>query len=342
MLITGSGGSIGSELCRQVARFNPGMLVMFEQNEFALYNIEEEFSRRFPNIPISCVVGDVKDGQRVEEVFERYRPNVVFHAAAYKHVPMMEKENAWEAVRNNALGTLVLMESIARYPVNKLVFISTDKAVNPTSVMGATKRLSEMLLQRWNLRVDTHTVIVRFGNVLGSTGSVIPKFKRQIASGGPVTITHPDMRRYFMSVSEATQLVLQAALMGEGGEIFVLDMGKPVKIVDLAKDLIRLSGKTEADIKIEFSGLRPGEKLFEELLASDESTLATRHPKLRITKVDHLPNADWERRALTWLRQREPQTPNEVRARLRMLISEYKPFVDTGNVVPIKSGSIQI
>lgn len=346
VLVTGAGGSIGSELCRQIARFNPGLLVMFEQNEFALYSAEQEFARRFPNIPVSCVMGDVKDGQRVEELFERYRPNVVFHAAAYKHVPLMESENAWEAVRNNSLGTLVLMESIARYPVDKLVFISTDKAVNPTSVMGASKRLSEMLLQRWNMRVDTHTVIVRFGNVLGSTGSVVPKFKQQIAAGGPVTVTHPEMRRYFMSVAEATQLVMQAALMGEGGEIFVLDMGQPVKIVDLARDMIRLTGKTEQEIRIEFTGLRPGEKLFEELLANDETTLTTRHPKLRIAKVDHLPNSEWERRAVTWLRQMEPQTPNDVRARLRMLIREYSPYregdSDGGKVIPIKSSSIRI
>jgi FlaA1/EpsC-like NDP-sugar epimerase len=343
VLVTGAGGSIGSELCRQIARFNPGMLILFEQNEFALYNIEDEFARRFPSVAITCVVGDMKDQARIEEVFERYRPMVVFHAAAYKHVPLMEDENAWEAVRNNALGTLVLMDTIAIYPVEKLVFISTDKAVNPTSVMGASKRLAEMLLQRWNHRVDTHTVIVRFGNVLGSTGSVVPKFKRQITAGGPITVTHPEMRRYFMSVSEATQLVLQAGFMGEGGEIFVLDMGKPVKIVDLARDLIRLSGKSEDEIKIEFTGLRPGEKLYEELLANDETTLSTRHTKLRIAKVDHLPTAEWERRAVTWLRSSGNKTPNEVKARLRMLINEYQPNAqNTGKVVQFKTPSIRI
>ncbi len=343
VLVTGAGGSIGSELCRQVARFNPGLLVMFEQNEYALYQIEQEFSRRFKNVPISPIVGDVKDQRRVEEVFDRYRPAVVFHAAAYKHVPLMEGENAWEAVRNNALGTLILMDTIAIYPVEKFVFVSTDKAVNPTSVMGASKRLAEMLLQRWNHRVDTHTVIVRFGNVLGSTGSVVPKFQQQIAAGGPITVTHPEMRRYFMSVAEATQLVLQAAVMGEGGEIFVLDMGKPVKIVDLAKDLIRLSGRTESEIRIEFSGLRAGEKLYEELLTSEESTIATRHSKLRIAKVDQLPSGDWERRAVSWLRDDKPMTPNDVKARLRMLITEYHPnSSESGKVVSIRPNVIRI
>jgi FlaA1/EpsC-like NDP-sugar epimerase len=343
VLVTGAGGSIGSELCRQIARFNPALLIMFDQNEFALYAIEEEFARRFPNVAITAIIGDIKDSLRVQEMFERYHPRVVFHAAAYKHVPLMENENAWEAVRNNALGTLVLMDTIALYPVEKVVFVSTDKAVNPTSVMGASKRLAEMLLQRWNFRVDTHTVIVRFGNVLGSTGSVVPKFQQQISAGGPITVTHPEMRRYFMSVSEATQLVLQAALMGEGGEIFVLDMGKPVKIVDLARDLIRLSGKTESEIKIEFTGLRAGEKLYEELLASNESTLATRHPKLRIAKVDHLATAEWERRAVTWLRAEGLHNPNDVKARLRMLINEYRPNAEqTGKVIPLKSASIRI
>lgn len=343
VMVTGAGGSIGSELCRQIARFNPGLLIMFELNEYALYQVTEEFGRRFPNVPFTPVVGDIKDSKRVEEVFDRYRPSVVFHAAAYKHVPLMEGENAWEAVRNNALGTLTLMETMAKFPVEKFVFISTDKAVNPTSVMGASKRLAEMLLQRWNHRLDTHTVIVRFGNVLGSTGSVVPKFQQQIAAGGPITITHPEMRRYFMSVAEATQLVLQAALMGEGGEIFVLDMGKPVKIVDLARDLIRLSGRTDAEIRIEFTGLRPGEKLYEELLASDESTLATRHNKLRIAKVDQLPNAEWERRAVSWLRANDPLTPNDVKARLRMLIGEYRPNSDeVGKVISFKNPQIRI
>jgi FlaA1/EpsC-like NDP-sugar epimerase len=346
VLVTGAGGSIGSELCRQIARFNPGILVMLEANEFALYDIEQEFERRFPNVGLSCIIGDVKDARRLEEVFDRYQPSVVFHAAAYKHVPMMEGENAWEAVRNNALGTLTLMQCVARHPVDKLVFISTDKAVNPTSVMGATKRLAEMLLQQWNLRVDTHTVIVRFGNVLGSTGSVVPKFKSQIAKGGPITITHPEMRRYFMSISEAAQLVLQAGLMGEGGEIFVLDMGKPVKIVDLARDMIRLSGLSEEQIQIEFTGLRPGEKLFEELLTSDETTSATPHRKLRVAKVGLVPGQAWEQKVSTWLASREQQTPAEVRAQLRRFIAEYTPHeapvLGQDNVVPLRSNSIPV
>jgi FlaA1/EpsC-like NDP-sugar epimerase len=346
VLVTGAGGSIGSEICRQIARFNPGILVMLELNEFALYQIEQEFEQRFPNVGISCVIGDVKDAKRLEEVFERYQPAVVFHAAAYKHVPIMESENAWEAVRNNAFGTLLLMQTVSRHPVEKLVFISTDKAVNPTSVMGATKRLAEMLLQQWNLRVDTHTVIVRFGNVLGSTGSVVPKFKAQIARGGPVTVTHPEMRRYFMSVSEATQLVLQAGLMGEGGEIFVLDMGKPVKIRDLAADLIRLSGFSQEQIQIEYTGLRPGEKLYEELLSSDETTSATAHRKLRVAKVGLVAGPAWELKVLAWLASTEQQTPAEVRSQLRRFIAEYTPHevssTAPSNVVPLRTGTIQV
>lgn len=335
VLVTGAGGSIGAELCRQIARFEPSLLVLFEQSEFALYGIEQELSRRFPALSVRCIVGDVKDRVRLDEVFSRYRPQVVCHAAAYKHVPMMEQENAWAAVQNNALGTLRLTEAISNYPVSRLVFISTDKAVNPTSVMGASKRLAEMILQHWERRSNVPTTIVRFGNVLGSTGSVIPKFKDQIMRGGPITVTHPEMRRYFMSVPEASQLVLQSALMGRSGEIFVLDMGEPVRIVDLARDLIRLSGLTEQDIRIEFTGLRPGEKLFEELLADSEATLPTRHPKLRIAKPVALPGSIWEKEVQQWLRRTESLGEIETKATLARFVPAYVPFVDEQNVIPM-------
>ena len=326
VMVTGAGGSIGAELCRQIARFSPGQLLLYELNEFALYEIEQEFRQKFPSVPIRCLIGDVKDAGRLHQVFARFRPNVLFHAAAYKHVPMMESDNAWAAVQNNVLGTLRLAQVIERHRVERFVFISTDKAVNPTSVMGATKRLSEILLQRWAQRTQVPTVIVRFGNVLGSAGSVVPKFREQIAAGGPVTVTHPEMKRYFMSIPEASQLVLQSALMGRSGEIFVLDMGEPVRIVDLARDLIRLSGYGEGEIRIDFTGLRPGEKLYEELLADSESTLPTRHAKIRVSRPIELPDSRWEKEALAWLLESPALEDSQVRRGLAHLIPEYRPF----------------
>jgi len=326
VLVTGAGGSIGSELCRQIARFAPQRIVMLDASEYALYTITEEMQGRFPGVPLSPCIGDVKDAVRLDEVFGQYRPDIVFHAAAYKHVPLMESANAWQAVQNNTLGTVRLMRAIARHSVRRTIFISTDKAINPTSVMGASKRLAELLLLQWNRRVSAQIVAVRFGNVLGSTGSVVPKFKEQIAHGGPVTVTDPEMRRYFMSVPEATQLVLQAALMGNGGEVFVLDMGEPVKIVDLARDLIRLSGFTEEQIPITFTGLRPGEKLYEELLADSETTLPTRHAKLRISAANGAPGETWEREVMSWLESAEPRGDAEVRAALARFIPEYTPY----------------
>lgn len=307
VMVTGAGGSIGSELCRQIARFSPAKLVLFEQSEFALYTLEQELQQTYPDLNFICLVGDVRDAARVSEVMQLHNPSVLFHAAAYKHVPLMEQHNAWQAIRNNVLGTWTVARAAQQHGVAKFVMISTDKAVNPTNVMGASKRLAEMVCQALqpssvNGRVgegDTRFVIVRFGNVLGSTGSVIPKFRAQIAQGGPITVTHPEITRYFMSIPEAAQLVLQAGLMGQGGEIFVLDMGEPVKIVDLAKQLIRLSGLTEDDIKIEYSGLRPGEKLYEELLADNEHTLPTPHPKLRIAQARKTDSA-WLEALLAW------------------------------------------
>ncbi|MGH8756222.1 MAG: polysaccharide biosynthesis protein, partial [Burkholderiales bacterium] len=249
ILVTGAGGSIGSELCRQIARFKPQRIILFDLNEYALYRIEQEFQSDFPDTAIACAIGDIKNRARVDQVLAQYRPPVVFHAAAYKHVPLMEDQNAWEAVLNNALGTYVLVQAAVKHRIEKFVLVSTDKAVNPTNVMGASKRLAEMLCQALQQSSSTRFVMVRFGNVLGSAGSVIPKFREQIEKGGPVTVTHPEIMRYFMSIPEAAQLVLQAAVMGKGGEIFVMDMGEPVKIADLAKDLIHLSGFSEEEIK---------------------------------------------------------------------------------------------
>ncbi|MDR3587442.1 MAG: nucleoside-diphosphate sugar epimerase/dehydratase [Desulfosporosinus sp.] len=287
VFITGAGGSIGSEICRQIAKFNPRRLVLIGHGENSIFDIEQELRGERPGIDYITEILDIKDREKVFLVFERYRPGVVFHAAAHKHVPLMEK-NPEEALKNNILGTQNLAEAADQVKVKTFVSISTDKAVNPTSVMGATKRTVEMLIQSLDLRSQTKFVAVRFGNVLGSRGSVIPTFKRQIACGGPVTVTHPDMVRFFMTIPEATQLVIQAGAMAKGGEIFILDMGKPVKIVDLAKDLIRLSGfEPEVDIKIQFTGIRPGEKLFEELLTSEEGTTSTKHSRIFVAK----PNA---------------------------------------------------
>jgi FlaA1/EpsC-like NDP-sugar epimerase len=321
VMVTGAGGSIGSEICRQIARFSPSLLVLFEQSEFALYTMEQELQQVFPELNFVCLVGDVRDAARVDEIMQQHQPSVLFHAAAYKHVPLMEQHNAWQAVRNNVLGTWTVARAAQRHNVGKFVMISTDKAVNPANVMGASKRLAEMVCQALQTPAGTRFVMVRFGNVLGSTGSVIPKFREQIARGGPITVTHPEITRYFMSIPEAAQLVLQAGLMGQGGEIFVLDMGDPVKIVDLAKDLIRLSGFTEDEIRIEYSGLRPGEKLYEELLADNEHTLLTPHPKLRIAKARPA-DAAWLELLLEWVSQ-SVMADDAVRAALAVWVPEY-------------------
>jgi FlaA1/EpsC-like NDP-sugar epimerase/UDP-N-acetylmuramyl pentapeptide phosphotransferase/UDP-N-acetylglucosamine-1-phosphate transferase len=322
VLVTGAGGSIGSELCRQIARFDPACLILLELSEFALYQIEQEFRKTYPSLPIVCAVGDTRNARRVDWILREYRPHVVFHAAAYKHVPLMEEVNAWEAIQNNVLGTHVLAGESARHGVGTFVLISTDKAVNPANVMGASKRLAEMVCQA--LQTDAHTrfVMVRFGNVLGSAGSVIPKFRQQIAEGGPVTVTHPEITRFFMSIPEAAQLVVQAGAMGQGGEIFVLDMGEPVRIVDLARDLIRLSGLSENDVRIAFTGLRPGEKLYEEVLADGEHTLATPHPKLRIARARPV-TGGWLPRLLDWLNRGSIPSDDQVRIDLAQWVPEY-------------------
>jgi FlaA1/EpsC-like NDP-sugar epimerase len=323
VMVTGAGGSIGSEMCRQIARFSPAKLVLFESCEFAMYTIEQELKQAFPKLKIACLIGDVRDAARVGEVMQYHRPSVLIHAAAYKHVPLMEQNNAWQAIRNNVLGTWTVASAAQQHGVEKFVMISTDKAINPTNVMGASKRLAEMVCQALQPSGSMRFVIVRFGNVLGSTGSVIPAFRAQIARGGPITVTHPEITRYFMSIPEAAQLVLQAGLMGQGGEIFVLEMGEPVKIVELAKDLIRLSGFTEDEIKIEFTGLRPGEKLYEELLADNEHTLPTPHPKLRIAQARQA-DAAWLVRLMEWV-SAMVMTDGAVREALTHWVPEYHP-----------------
>ncbi|MBB3258026.1 FlaA1/EpsC-like NDP-sugar epimerase [Paraburkholderia bannensis] len=327
VMVTGAGGSIGSELCRQILRFAPAQLVAVDLSEYSMYRLTEEIRERFPELSVVPIVGDAKDALLLDQVMARYTPHIVFHAAAYKHVPLMEELNAWQAIRNNVLGTYRVARAAIKHQVRHFVLISTDKAVNPTNVMGASKRLAEMAcqaLQQTSERTQFETV--RFGNVLGSAGSVIPKFQQQIAKGGPVTVTHPEITRFFMTIPEASQLVLQASSMGHGGEIFILDMGKPVKIVDLARDLIRLYGFSEEQIRVVFTGLRPGEKLYEELLADDETTTRTPHPKLRIARAREVPDNLLDE-LLPWLMQHRVPSDDEVRRDLRRWVPEYQPAV---------------
>ncbi len=325
VLVTGAGGSIGAELCRQIAALNPRRLLLVEQAEGALFVIEQELNEAGFAGVIVPLVADILDRERMEFVFARYRPEVVFHAAAHKHVFLMERQPA-EAIRNNVLGTRRLAEAALAHGVDAFVFISTDKAINPTSVMGATKRLAEIQLMAVAPGAATKFMAVRFGNVLGSSGSVVPIFKRQIERGGPVTVTHPDVTRYFMTIPEAVGLVLQSFVLGRGGEIFVLDMGQPVKIVDLARQMIELSGyRVGEDIEIAFTGLKPGEKLFEELQHHTEQYAATAHPRImRFTSAAAEAGAGW----------RELEQPlhamdaNQLKALLRRLVPEYTPFLE--------------
>lgn len=327
VMVTGAGGSIGSELCRQIVRFDPAVLVCYDLSEYALYQLEQEFASRNIKSRVIYLVGDIKNEKRLKQVMGRHQPTVVFHAAAYKHVPLMEHQNVAEALSNNVLGTFTLAKLCKEVGVEKFVLVSTDKAVNPTNVMGASKRLAEMVCQGLQDNLErqagaTRFVIVRFGNVLGSSGSVIPKFREQIARGGPVTITHPEITRYFMSIPEAAQLVMQAGLMGEGGDIFVLDMGEPVRIVDLARDMIKLSGLQEDEISILFTGLRPGEKLYEELLADDEHTLPTPHPKLRIAMARSADKA-WVRALVKWIEGLTAEHEAQIKEELKLWVQEY-------------------
>ncbi len=323
VMVSGAGGSIGSEICRQVCRFAPSALLLVERAENNLFHIHRELVASHPEVPLVPCIADVGDAARMEDLFEDHRPTVVFHAAAHKHVPMMEW-NPGEAVKNNVLGTRNLAELSDRHGVERFVMISTDKAVNPTSVMGVSKRVAEIFVQSLSQRSQTKFVTVRFGNVLGSAGSVIPIFQEQIASGGPVTVTHPEMKRYFMTIPEASQLVLQAGTMGEGGEIFILDMGEPVKIADLARDLITLSGlKPDEDIEIRFTGVRPGEKLFEELSVDAEAAERTTHPKIFVGRFR--PHG-WEKvqRQIREIASLAHERAEEIRGKFREIVPEYR------------------
>jgi FlaA1/EpsC-like NDP-sugar epimerase len=303
VIVTGGGGSIGSELCRQIATFKPKHLIILDNYENNAYAVQQELIRKYSNeLNLSTIIASVREEVRIDEIFKQYMPEVVFHAAAHKHVPLME-DSPSEAIKNNVFGTLNVAKLAHKYRAKRFVLISTDKAVNPTNIMGATKRVAEMIIQSINEKSETEFVAVRFGNVLGSNGSVIPLFKQQIMEGGPVTITHPDIIRYFMTIPEAVQLVIQAGAMAKGGEIFVLDMGEPVKIVDLANNLIRLSGfEPGVDIKIEYSRLRPGEKLYEELLMVEEGLTSTGNTKIFIGKPTYI-NTDKVKKILEILRK---------------------------------------
>ncbi len=288
VLVTGGGGSIGSELCRQLCKVAPARVIIFDMYENDAYMLKNELEKLYDDVEIFVEIGSVCDERRLEDIFLAYKPDLVFHAAAHKHVPLMERCPR-EAIQNNVFGTLNTVQASDRHQVKRFIFISTDKAVNPTSVMGATKRMGEMIISHYAKTSKTVFTAVRFGNVLGSNGSVIPLFQRQITGGGPVTVTHPDIERYFMTIPEAARLVIQAGGMAEGGEIFILDMGEPVKIVDLAKSLIHLSGLVpDVDIPIEFVGLRKGEKMFEELLMDEEDTLPTKHPSITVSACQRI------------------------------------------------------
>jgi len=325
VMVTGAGGSIGSELCHQIAKFGPELLILYEQSEFFLYELENKLQSRFPDLKLVCILGDIRNINRMEFAYKTCGPQVIFHAAAYKHVPMLES-NPISAVNTNILGTHIVANLAHQYNAEKFVMISTDKAVNPTNVMGTTKRVAEMICQNIQLEKSSQTkfITVRFGNVLGSHGSVIPRFKEQIEQGGPVTVTHPEINRYFMSIPEASQLVLQAASMGKGGEIYVLDMGEPIKILDLAKQMIQLAGmRPYEDIDIQIIGLRPGEKLYEELLADEESTIATSHPKVRVANMRPLKETFSDDLKKITLLESNSSTKS-IRDYLKKLVPEYK------------------
>jgi FlaA1/EpsC-like NDP-sugar epimerase len=324
VMVTGAGGSIGSELARQVARFRPSHLLLVERAEFALFEIDQELRRSFPELSILPLVADVGETARMRSIFESHRPHVVLHAAAHKHVPMMEANPA-EAIKNNILGTRTLGELAGEVGVEAFVLISTDKAVRPTSVMGASKRVAELVVQDLGRKYRTRYVAVRFGNVIGSAGSVVPIFREQIRRGGPVTVTHPDMRRYFMTIPEAAQLVLQAGAMGEGGEIFILDMGEPVRILDLAVAMITLTGlKPFEEMDIVFTGLRPGEKLYEELELFGEDIAKTRHPKIFIGKLGSYSSDEVERALLRLAEFARGANNDEARRFLNSFLPEAK------------------
>ena len=326
VLVTGAGGSIGSELCRQIARYRPALLALFERHENSLYALDLELRELFPQAAIQAVVGDVTSAERVAEVFANCRPQLIFHAAAHKHVPLME-QNPGEAVRNNILGTRIVGEAALASGVERFILISTDKAVNPANVMGATKRVAEILAQDLNRRGQTRFTVVRFGNVLGSNGSVVPIFAEQIRKGGPVTVTHPEIKRYFMTIPESVQLVLQASVMGKGGDVFVLDMGEQIRVADLARNMILLSGHIpDQDIKIVFTGLRPGEKMYEELFDRNERVEPTSHQKIKRAVSQALLEPDeLDRRIRELVKLLEGSSQDKIVRTLRQTVSTYEP-----------------
>jgi FlaA1/EpsC-like NDP-sugar epimerase len=327
ILVTGAGGSIGSELCRQICRFNPKKIILFERAESPLYAIELELKQAVEKIEVVPILADIQDKKHLKKAFDENRPHIVFHAAAYKHVPMLEIQ-PWRAIDNNVLGTKNLVDISTTYGVTRFVLVSTDKAVRPANVMGASKRLSEMLVQGQNGcgLADTKFMIVRFGNVIGSVGSVVPLFKKQIQKGGPVTVTHPEVTRFFMTIPEACQLILQAGAMGNGGEIFILDMGTSIKIDDMARDLIRLSGfEPDVDIKIEYVGLRPGEKLYEELITEGENIVPTRHEKIMVLKGIECDLENLNGKIDKLLLFAAEQDREKVKFKLMEIVPEYKP-----------------
>jgi FlaA1/EpsC-like NDP-sugar epimerase len=328
VLVTGAGGSIGSELCRQICRFEPEKIILFERAESPLHAIELELKQSFKNIKVVSILGDIQDRSQLEKAFKANRPHIVFHAAAYKHVPMLELQ-PWKAIDNNILGTKNLIDISTQNNVARFVFVSTDKAVRPTNIMGASKRLSEMLVQGQNAcgLSQTRFMIVRFGNVVGSVGSVVPLFKKQILNGGPVTVTHPDVTRFFMTIPEACQLILQAGAMGNGGEIFILDMGTSIKIDDMARDLIRLSGfEPDVDIKIEYIGLRPGEKLYEELITEGENIVPTHHEKIMVLKGNECDLQLLNGKVDELAQLAGEQLENKIKSKLMEIVPEYNPM----------------
>lgn len=324
VMVTGGGGSIGSELCRQIAAHRPKQLVIVDIYENNIYNIQQELLHNFPDLNLAALIASVRNTLRMDKIFETYRPDIVYHAAAHKHVPLMETSPN-EAVKNNVLGTWKVVQASDKWNVKRFVMISTDKAVNPTNIMGATKRICEMIIQTYNKRSETEFVAVRFGNVLGSNGSVIPLFKKQIAEGGPVTVTHPDIIRYFMTIPEAVSLVLQAGAYAKGGEIFVLDMGEPVKIVDLARNLILISGhRPNEDIMITFTGLRPGEKLYEEMLMKEEGIQDTANKLIHIGKPIEMDDEKFMKQ-LAELRDYVVEEPEDIREWVKRIVPTFVP-----------------
>jgi FlaA1/EpsC-like NDP-sugar epimerase len=329
ILVTGAGGSIGSELCRQIVRFKPKKMILLDACEENLFNIQMELTGPFEFKSVVPVLGKVQDEGLMRRVFDKYRPSTVFHAAAYKHVPMLEL-NPWQALKNNVIGSAIAMKTARDFSVERFVLVSTDKAVRPTNVMGASKRMAELIMQAFSQeKTGTRFMAVRFGNVVGSSGSVVPLFRKQIAAGGPVTVTHPDVTRYFMSIPEAAQLILQAGAIGMGGEVFILKMGEPVKIIDMARDLIRLSGKKEEDIEVKITGLRPGEKLYEELITEGEGVVETKHKKIMVLKNEFQSDASFslehmdEQLSNLW-KLAEDYDPIAIRDQLQKLVPEYE------------------